>query len=137
MDSLTPSERSERMGRVKARGSKAEMQVRSLVHRMGFRFRLHDARLPGKPDLVFPGRRKVVFVHGCFWHRHPERGCRLARMPKSRQDFWVPKLEGNRQRDLRVQGALTELGWRWIEVWECELRDPSSTGNKLRTFLES
>jgi DNA mismatch endonuclease, patch repair protein len=94
------------MSRVRGKGSQPERIVRSLVHRLGYRFRLHGARLPGKPDLVFPARRKVIFVHGCFWHRHPDPECRLARLPKSRQDFWVPKLEGNRSRDERNISAL-------------------------------
>jgi DNA mismatch endonuclease (patch repair protein) len=104
---------------------------------MGYRFRLHGAKLPGKPDLVFASRRKVIFVHGCFWHRHPDPDCRLARLPKSRQDFWVPKLEGNRARDLRVEAALAELGWRVLTIWECKMRDEASIRNEIRTFLDA
>jgi DNA mismatch endonuclease (patch repair protein) len=137
MDSLTPEQRSERMSRVKNRGSKAERLVQSLVHGLGYRFRLHGAKLPGKPDLVFAGRRKVIFVHGCFWHRHPDPNCGLARLPKSRQDFWVPKLEGNRLRDLRTQDELAALGWESLTLWECELRDTTSLRNKIRTFLDA
>ncbi|HRD28519.1 MAG TPA: very short patch repair endonuclease [Caulobacter sp.] len=137
MDTMTPIERSERMSRVRGKGSKAELLVRSLVHRMGYRFRLHGAKLPGKPDLVFQGRRKVIFVHGCFWHRHPDPDCKLARMPKSRQDFWRPKLEGNRARDLRQIAELQALGWSVLEIWECQLRDPSFLENEIRTFLDS
>ena len=137
MDTLTPEQRSERMSRVKGKGSQAERQVRSLAHRMGYRFRLHGAKLPGKPDLVFPGRSKVIFVHGCFWHRHPDPDCRLARLPKSRHEFWVPKLEGNRQRDLRNEVALAALGWESLVLWECELRQGTSLENKIRTFLDS
>lgn len=137
MDTLTPSQRSERMSRVKGAGSVAERRVRSLVHAMGYRFRLHGAKLPGRPDLVLASRRKVIFVHGCFWHRHPDPNCRLARLPKSRQDFWVPKLTGNRERDLRNEAALEELGWRVLTVWECQLRDEASIENEIRTFLES
>lgn len=134
-DTLTPSQRSERMSRVRGKGSQAELLVRTLVHRLGYRHRLHRADLPGKPDLVFPGRRKVIFVHGCFWHRHPDPACKLARLPKSRQDFWEPKLEGNRLRDLRVQDQLRELGWDSLTLWECELRDRACLENKIRTFL--
>lgn len=137
MDTLSPAQRSDRMSRVKNKGSKAELLVRSLVHRMGYRFRLHRAGLPGKPDLVFPSRRKVIFVHGCFWHRHPDPECRLARLPKSRQDFWVPKLEGNRRRDMRTLDELTKLGWRSLVIWECHLRDTASLANEIRTFLDS
>ncbi len=137
MDTLTPTQRSERMSRVKGKGSAAERRVRSLVHAMGCRFRLHGPGLPGKPDLVFASRRKVIFVHGCFWHRHPDPNCRLARLPKSRQDFWIPKLEGNRERDLRNEAALADLGWRVLTIWECQLRDETFIRNEIRTFLES
>lgn len=137
MDTLTPSQRSERMSRVKGTGSAAERRVRSLVHRMGYRFRLHGAKVLGKPDLVFASRHKAIFVHGCFWHRHPDPNCRLARLPKSRQDFWVPKLTGNRERDLRTQRALESLGWKVLVIWECGLRDEASVENEIRTFLES
>ena len=137
MDTLTPEQRSERMSRVKGKGSAAELYVRRLVHRMGYRFRLHAAELPGKPDLIFPARRKIIFVHGCFWHRHPDPSCRLARLPKSRQDFWIPKLEGNRLRDERTQQALGALGWRSLVIWECQLGDPAFIENEIRTFLDS
>ncbi|HBI46414.1 MAG TPA: very short patch repair endonuclease, partial [Planctomycetales bacterium] len=100
MDSLSPEERSERMSRVRNKDTKPELVVRRLVHSLGYRYRLHSGRLPGRPDIVFAGRKKVVFVHGCFWHRH--RGCALCRMPKSRLDFWAPKLEGNRRRDINT-----------------------------------
>lgn len=121
MDSLTPRERSERMARVKAKNTKPELAVRSLVHRMGFRYRLHGKGLPGRPDLVFARRRKAIFVHGCFWHRH--RGCRLARLPKTRLDFWLPKLDANAARDRKVERQLAELGWKIMVIWECEVKD--------------
>src|SRR5450755_2355664 len=105
MDTLTPSERSERMSRVRAKDTKPELVVRRLTHRLGFRYRLHVGTLPGKPDLVFPKRRLAIFVHGCFWHRHSA-ACLLTRMPKSRLDFWIPKLEQNRKRDLLNQRKL-------------------------------
>ncbi|RJY06950.1 very short patch repair endonuclease [Aurantiacibacter aquimixticola] len=136
VDTLTAVARSERMSRVRAKDTKPEMIVRRLVHGMGYRYRLHDRRLPGSPDLVFRGRRKVIFVHGCFWHRHPDPSCKLARMPKSRQDFWVPKLEGNRERDERNRVALDREGWRQMVVWECECRHEEQLRNKLRDFLE-
>ncbi len=137
MDTLNPEQRSERMSRVKGKGSAAERRVRSLVHRMGYRFRLHGSKLPGKPDLVFPARRKVIFVHGCFWHRHPDQNCHLARLPKSRQEFWLPKLEGNRDRDLRTIAALDRLGWNSLVLWECELNQTALIENEIRTFLDS
>lgn len=134
-DSLSPADRSARMARVRGRDTKPEMLVRRLVHGMGFRYRLHDRRLPGAPDLVFAGRRKAIFVHGCFWHRHLDSTCRLARMPKSRLDFWRPKLEGNRQRDLHNQAALHAAGWTFLVVWECEMGDREHLENRLRMFL--
>ena len=135
-DTLTKAERSERMSRVRGKDTKPEMIVRRMVHGMGYRYRLHDRRLPGSPDLVFRSRRKVIFVHGCFWHRHPDPSCKLARMPKSRQDFWGPKLEGNRERDERNRAALAREGWRQMVVWECECRHEEQLRNKLREFLE-
>jgi len=123
------------MSRVRGKNTGPELTVRRLIHGLGYRFRLYRRDLPGTPDLVFPGRRKVIFVHGCFWHRHPDPGCRLARMPKSRQDYWGPKLEGNRARDLRKEAALAEAGWVVMTIWECELRDMTSLENRIRTFL--
>ena len=122
------------MSRVRATGTRPEMAVRRLVHGLGYRYRLHSKQLPGRPDLVFAGRRMVVFVHGCFWHRHP--GCRLARTPKSRVDFWRAKLDGNRERDLLTQRQLGELGWRSLVVWECELNDLDSVAEDVTRFLE-
>lgn len=134
MDSLTPAERSERMSRIKDRNTKPELIVRSLIHRMGYRYRLHGKELPGRPDLVFTKRRKVIFVHGCFWHRHE--GCRLARLPKSRLDFWRPKLEANAERDKEVERRLTELGWKVLTVWECEVKDEVVLTLRVRAFLD-
>jgi DNA mismatch endonuclease (patch repair protein) len=135
-DTLTPAGRSERMARVKARDTKPEMVVRRLLHAMGYRYRLHAKDLPGSPDIVFRGRRKAILVHGCFWHRHPDPACRLARLPKSRLDFWLPKLERNRERDLENLARLEALGWRALLVWECELRDRERMEHRLRAFLE-
>jgi len=135
VDTLTASERSARMAKVRSRNSAAEMLVRRLVHSMGFRYRLHRKALPGTPDLVFPRLKRVIFVHGCFWHRHPDPNCKLARMPKSRLDFWQPKLQGNGARDLRNQEQLADLGWQFLVVWECELRHREQLQNKLRVFL--
>jgi DNA mismatch endonuclease (patch repair protein) len=133
VDTLTKQERSERMGRVKGADTKPEMVVRRLVHAMGYRYRLHGRDLPGKPDIVFRSRKKVIFVHGCFWHRHP--GCKLARIPKTRLDFWVPKLEGNRERDIRNQQALGQMGWRYLVIWECEIGDRGDLENRILEFL--
>lgn len=135
VDTLTPKERSERMSRVRGADTKPEMLVRRLVHGMGYRYRLHRRDLPGTPDLVFASRRKVIFVHGCFWHRHPDPGCPLARLPKSRLDFWKPKLEGNKERDVRNQARLEELGWYVMVVWECQLRDVEAPRARIEEFL--
>lgn len=133
MDTLTPEQRSERMSRVRARDTKPEMIVRRLLHAKGFRYRLHDRRLPGTPDLVFSGRRKAIFIHGCFWHRHE--GCHLARIPKSKVEFWTSKLEGNRARDIANVTTLEELGWKVLVVWECELKNLHALTDRLIRFL--
>jgi DNA mismatch endonuclease (patch repair protein) len=135
MDTLTPAERSERMSRVRSKDTKPEMTVRSLVHRMGYRYRLHDRSLPGNPDLVFPSRGKIILVHGCFWHRHGT-SCEYTRWPKSKLDFWRPKLEANRQRDKLVGRQLGKLGWRVLVVWECQLKNSEALARRVRAFLE-
>jgi DNA mismatch endonuclease, patch repair protein len=115
--------RSAQMALVRGKDTKPEWRVRRALHAAGLRYRLHDRRLPGRPDLVFPSRRVVVFVHGCFWHRHGDPACRLARMPKSRLEFWGPKLSGNADRDARDIAALEAMGWVPVIVWECETRN--------------
>jgi DNA mismatch endonuclease (patch repair protein) len=111
------------------------MVVRKLVFALGYRYRLHRRDLPGCPDLVFPPKRKVIFVHGCFWHRH--QNCALARLPKSRLDFWKPKLEGNRQRDEKNKRALNREGWKVLTVWECQLKDSGCLEARIRRFLDA
>jgi len=135
MDTLSPKERSERMSLIRCTGSAPEMKLRRLVHRMGFRYRLHVKELPGKPDLVFPARNAVIFMHGCFWHRH--KGCRLARLPKSKLGFWKPKLEANKERDLRNQQQLESMGWRVLVIWECEMADVEHVSIIIREFLQN
>lgn len=136
-DTLTPAERSERMSRVRGKNTGPEMIVRRLVHRLGYRYRLHRAGLPGRPDLVFTARRKVIFVHGCFWHRHDDPACKLARLPKSRHEFWLPKLERNRARDARVLQELEERGWKSLAVWECQVKESERLENMIRGFLDA
>lgn len=133
MDTLTKSERSFVMSLVRAKGTNPEKLVRKLVTSLGVRYRLHDKKLPGCPDLVFKKRNKLIFVHGCFWHRH--KGCPNCRDPKSRTEFWLPKLEGNRIRDKKNLLRLGKMGWKTLVVWECELKRPSILLNKLRKFL--
>jgi len=137
-DKLTRNERSENMRRIRSKNMKPEMRVRSLVHSLGYRFRLHRKELPGKPDLVFGPRRKVIFVHGCFWHQHPDPECKIARLPKSRLDYWLPKLERNTQRDAETLKKLKEAGWSALVVWECETKAKDLAGlqKKLQKFLD-
>ena len=134
-DTLTREERSKRMGLVRGKNTGPEMTVRRLVHGLGYRYRLHGKGLPGRPDIVMSGRRKLIFVNGCFWHRHRKPGCRLARLPKSRLEFWETKLESNRRRDIRHQKALRAAGWNILVVWECELGNKERVENKLKAFL--
>ncbi len=129
MDRLSPERRSWLMSRIKGANTKPELEVRSLLHRMGYRFRLHRRDLPGTPDIVLPGRATVVFVNGCFWHGH---ACKRSKMPKSRESYWVAKIEGNRLRDARKRRRLKALGWKVVVVWECELGKPERLAEKLR-----
>lgn len=132
-DSLTPEQRSLQMSRVKSTDTKPEMFVRKLVFGMGFRYRLHDKRLPGKPDLVFARLKKIIFVNGCFFHMHES--CHLARIPKSKREFWIPKLEGNKLRDQHILASLQREGWSVLVVWECELKNESLLRSVLSSFL--
>jgi len=134
-DSLSKEARSERMSHIRGKDTKPELRVRHLIHGMGYRYRLHRRDLPGCPDLVFPRHGKVIFVHGCFWHRHPDPSCKLARLPKSHLDFWLPKLEGNRARDENNQAALLALGWSCLVIWECEIHDIKALAIKIQSFL--
>ena len=122
------------MRAVKGRDTGPEMTVRRLAHGMGYRYRLHRKNLPGKPDLVFPERRKVIFVHGCFWHQHT---CpRGSRSPKSSRDYWIPKLKRNKQRDAENQARLCEMGWDVLVIWECEMKDQGALKERIAAFLE-
>lgn len=120
-DIFTPELRSTVMAAIKGKNTKPEMVVRSACHQLGLRYRLHRKDLPGTPDLVFPKYRLCIFVHGCFWHRHP--GCKLAYTPKSKLDFWLPKLAKNVERDLNAQQALVAQGWRVVIIWECHTKN--------------
>lgn len=133
MDRLTRERRSWNMSRIRGRNTRPELAVRSLLHRLGYRFRLHSRRLPGCPDIVLPKYRSVVFVHGCFWHRHP--GCPFAYTPKSRTDFWAKKFAENVARDRRTIGTLRQAGWKVIVVWECELREPEALIRRFKRTL--
>lgn len=124
------------MRAIQSKNTKPEMTVRKLVHGMGYRYRLHRQDLPGRPDLVFPSRKKIIFVHGCFWHQHGKKSCKLVRKPKSNKGYWLPKLESNVERDKRHQEALKKEGWDVMVVWECEVKESKWISPKLRNFLE-
>jgi len=136
-DTLTPPQRSERMSRIRGKDTRPEMVVRRLVHAMGYRYRLHRRDLPGTPDIVFGPLRKVVFVHGCFWHRHTDSACRLARLPKSRLEFWQGKLEENRRRDEANEAKLRAMGWDVLVIWECCIREKTLLMGLISDFLGS
>jgi len=129
----SPGVRRRTMQAVKSKDTAPELLVRSLAHRMGYRFRLHRKDLPGKPDLVFPGRRKAIFVHGCFWHGHD--CARGARVPKKNRAYWLKKINCNRERDHASLAGLTDLGWKIKVIWECELKDEKLLRHELRQFL--
>jgi DNA mismatch endonuclease (patch repair protein) len=132
-DHVDPAKRSLIMAAVHSKNTKPEIVVRNIVYRLGYRYRLHSGKLPGHPDLVFAGRRKVVFVHGCFWHRHS--GCRYASSPKTRVEFWQSKFLANVARDERTRLELERSGWKVLTVWQCELKQLESLVERLDEFL--
>ena len=133
-DPFAGDKRSAVMSRVKSKNTKPEVRVRSALHRMGYRFRLHRKDLPGNPDIVLPKHRTIVFVHGCFWHQHP--GCRKATVPQNNREYWEKKLGRNVERDARARQALAKQGWRVLTLWECELpRDEEALRARLRQAL--
>lgn len=131
MDTRSPEQRRRIMQSVKSKDTGPEMRVRRLLHAMGYRFRLHRKDLPGKPDIVLPRYRTAIFVHGCFWHAH---GCPKGRPPKSRLEYWLPKLERNVERDRTKIEQLESLGWRVLVVWQCETKDADALAERLRAF---
>lgn len=132
-DPFPPAKRSDIMSHVKGQDTKPEILVRRLLHRMGYRFRLQRSDLPGKPDIVLPKYRAVIFIHGCFWHGHP--GCKRAARPTTNIEFWNKKLDRNMSRDARVQQELDDLGWRVLVVWQCEIKDLNKLEDRLHSFL--
>lgn len=129
-----PESRRRNMQAIRGKNTRPEMTVRGLLHRMGYRYRLHDPRLPGRPDIVFPSRRRVIEVRGCFFHRHPDPTCRNTTVPRTRTAFWTAKFAANVSRDNRNEAALAELGWQVLVIWECEVADPC-LGDRLKAFL--
>jgi DNA mismatch endonuclease (patch repair protein) len=136
-DKLTPERRSENMRRIKSKGMKPELAVRRLVHGLGYRYRLHRKGLPGKPDLDFGPRRRVIFVHGCFWHGHDEPACLDGRTPRSNERYWLPKLARNKERDAARMAALRASGWDVLVIWEWETRDIAALKSRLKAFLNT
>lgn len=132
MDRLSHEKRSALMSRVRTKGTEPELVVRSALHRLGYRYRLHRKDLPGKPDLVFPSRHKAIFVHGCFWHGHD---CPRGKLPQTNTEFWKTKIDKNKARDERVVETLQSLGWEVFVVWECEIRSDEKFVRNLTRFL--
>ncbi len=132
-DIISKEKRSWNMSRIKNKDTKPEMIVRSMLHRMGYRFRLHRKDLPGIPDIILPKYKTAILVHGCYWHRH--KGCKYAYNPKSRADFWQKKFKDNILRDKKNQKYLEKAGWKVFIIWECETSDPEILMSKIQTFL--
>lgn len=135
MDRLSPEQRSRLMSRIKGKDTKPEIVVRKLLTSMGYRYRLHRKDLPGTPDIVFPGRKKVIFVSGCYWHRHPS--CSRASTPSTRKDFWEAKFNANVNRDRSNIAELQRQGWDVLTIWECEIKQPENLHSILTTFLST
>ncbi len=133
-DTRTKKQRSMIMRSVRTKSTGPELEIRRLLFSKGYRYRLHPKHLPGKPDIVFPSRKKAIFVHGCFWHGHD---CDKGRAPKSRLKYWLPKLRGNEERDMLKTRSLVELGWTVLTVWQCELKNSEQVLNKLESFLRT
>jgi len=134
MDTISQAQRSELMSRIRSKDTKPELAVRSILHRLGYRFRLHRKDLPGRPDIVLPRHHKAVLVHGCFWHGHT---CRLASKPKSNTGYWSEKILKNKERDARNLNALKEAGWSVLELWECDVRKMDGLEEQLAAFMKS
>ena len=126
-------QRSRNMSAIKSKNTKPEIAVRKLLHSMGYRFRLHRKDLPGSPDIVLPKYKTVIFVHGCFWHRHEN--CKYASTPKTRKEFWENKFKANVKRDLEIQEKIKNIGWKYVVIWECEARNIESIEEKIKRFL--
>jgi DNA mismatch endonuclease (patch repair protein) len=134
-DTSSPERRSENMRRIRSKDMKPELQVRRLLHRLGYRYRLHRRDLPGHPDIIFPRLKKSIFVHGCFWHQHGDPECRITRVPKSRLEYWTLKLNRNKERDEESVTSLTSMGWTVLVVWECQVPEERKLQRKLASFL--
>lgn len=136
VDTISPERRSENMRRIRSKDMSPELQVRRLLHRMGYRYRLHRKSLPGHPDIIFVKVKKAIFVHGCFWHQHADPACKITRIPKSRLEYWAPKLKRNAKRDFESVSLLSQMGWRVLVIWECQVPEVSILQRKLVAFLK-
>ena len=136
MDKISPELRSENMRRIRSKDTKPEIRVRKLIFEMGYRYRLHWKKLPCTPDIIFPGRKKVIFVHGCFWHQHNDRNCNYVHKPKSRLNYWIPKLEKNKQRDIKNQKDIEDIGWKYLVIWECQIYNTEKLKEIIKKFLD-
>jgi DNA mismatch endonuclease, patch repair protein len=136
MDTISPERRSENMRRIRGKDTKPELIVRKALFALGYRYRLHNAKLPGKPDLVFAERRKAIFVHGCFWHNHSYARCKIARLPKSNSDYWAEKLRRNVERDSARRAELQKIGWKTLIIWECQTKSIQRQLRRICRFLE-
>lgn len=134
-DVFTAEKRSQIMSHIRGYDTKPELLVRSIVHRLGYRFRLHVEDLPGSPDIVLPKHKKVIFIHGCFWHGH--KGCKRSQRPSTNVIFWQDKLDKNVDRDKRTQKELRRLGWRYLIIWQCEIGRPGRIKRKIKQFLQT
>ncbi|MFC5480457.1 very short patch repair endonuclease [Massilia suwonensis] len=133
-DTVTSAQRSENMKRIRSANTRPELTIRRMIYRLGYRYRIHVKKLPGTPDIVFSSKRKIIFVHGCFWHFH--QNCRAGRIPNSKVTYWHPKLMRTRARDEAHLEKLASLGWKVLVIWECELKDTSEVELKIQKFLE-
>ena len=133
MDVLSRTKRSENMRRIRSRDTSPELALQALIRSLGIAYRKHADNLPGRPDLVFLKHRKAIFIHGCFWHLHGR--CKTARIPKTRRSYWVPKLEGNKKRDIRIRAKLRKLGWAVLTIWECQMSDSERIRKRVSHFL--
>ena len=131
-DHVSPTKRSAIMALIKAKNTRPELIARKMLYQSGYRFRLHRKDLPGSPDIVFPSKKKAVFVHGCFWHAH---SCRYGHLPKTRLEYWKPKLEANKVRDNLARKRLLQAGWKTYVLWQCQLKDPIKALQRIRRFL--
>lgn len=135
MDKISPARRSNNMRHIRSSNTKPEITVRKILYSLGYRYRLHKKDLPGKPDLVFAKRKKIIFIHGCFWHQHNLTTCLDSKIPKSNKQYWNQKLKNNAQRDIRNQMALKELGWDILIIWECEIKNDKKLIKRMQKFL--